>query len=193
MRAAAVLSFLFMLSAASEAAAQGGGVAALSSPPFYISRDSRFAIIFPAAPRVTDIRYTRKNGAAFPAKQFAAAQGANRYTVTVVDFSRGPAVDAAVVQEAVDALAAKGRLVHQAEAEYEPGVGSRQLMVSLSDDRQIQASVYMWNHRLWITEGIGTPGTPALVRFTQSLTLFEADGSDVQNDAALHAEPPPAR
>jgi hypothetical protein len=179
MRTAAVLSLLAVLAVPVGAAAQGRGP---SSPPFYINREAHFAIIFPAPPAVKDITYTTALGPR-PAKQFSVTQGANQYSVTVVSLANGPAVDAAVVQKAVDAIKAKGKLVYEADAEYETGVGSRQLMVTMPDARQVQASVYMWDHRLWITEGIGAPGTPALLRFAQSMTLLEANGNEVNNGA----------
>jgi hypothetical protein len=177
---AAGFALLACLVLGGAAAAQDRG---LSSPPFYIDRDAHFAILFPASPSVTDIRYMTAGGKPYPAKRYSLEQGTNRYSVTVVDFSAGPAVDAAVVQKAVDDLKARGKLIYEAAAEYEPGVGSRQLMVSLPDGRQIQGSVYMWDHRLWITEGIGAPGTPALLRFAQSMTLLQADGNEVNNEA----------
>jgi hypothetical protein len=179
LRTAAILAVVAGLALPVAAAAQGRGP---SSPPFYINRESHFAIIFPATPAVKDITYTTALGPR-PAKQFSVMQGANQYSVTVVSFANGPAVDAAVVQKAVDAIKAKGKLVYEAAAEYETGVGSRQLMVTMPDARQIQASVYMWDHRLWITEGVGAPGTPTLLRFAQSMTLLEANGDEVNNGA----------
>jgi hypothetical protein len=179
MRVAAGLSLLTVLVLPAAAAAQDRG---LTSPPFYINREAHFAIMFPATPAVKDISYVSALGTR-PAKQFSVMQGANQYMVTVVDFANGPAVDSAVVQKAVDGLKAKGKLVYEAAAEYETGVGSRQFMVTLPDGRQLQSSVYMWDHRLWITEGIGAPGTPTLLRFAQSMTLLEADGNEVNNGA----------
>lgn len=184
MRVAAVLSSIVVLasSAVWTAASAQDGDRGVTSPPFYIDRDARFAIMFPGEPAVTDMTYTTKAGAQFPARQFSVVQGPNKYSVTVVDFSAGPAVDDEIVDNAADELIRMGELVYQASAEYEPGVGSRQLMVSLSDGNQIQGSVYMWDHRLFITEARGAPGVPSLLRFAQSITLFMADGNEVNND-----------
>lgn len=185
MRLAAIIASVVFLAAcavATPAGAQGGGDRGPTSPPFYINREARFAVLFPGTPVVTDVTYTTGSGARFPAKQYAVAQGTSQYNVTVVDFSAGPAVDAAVVEHAVNNIIRKGMLVFQSRAEYETGVDSRQMIVSLSDGRQIQASVYMWNHRLFITEGTGTPGSPALLRFGQSIVLYEPNGNEVQGD-----------
>lgn len=179
MRVAAVLSSIVVLASlggATAASAQGGD-RGVTSPPFYIDRDARFAVMFPGEPTVEDMIYSTGAGAQFPARQFSIVQGSNEYHVTFVDFSAGPAVDAGIVENAVNELMRQGELIYQSAAEYEPGVESRQLMVSLSDGNQIQASVYMWDHRFIMTVAIGAPGTPSLLRFAQSITLLEEDGS----------------
>jgi hypothetical protein len=185
MRLAAIVAsvvFLASCAGATPAEAQGGGDRGPTSPPFYINRDARFAVLFPGTPAVSDVTYTTATGARLPAKRYSVAQGNGQYNVTVVNFPAGPAVDPAIIQHAVDTVLRKGTLVYQSQAEYEPGVGSRQMIVSLADGRQIQASVYMWDRRLFITEGMGTPGSPALLRFGQSIVLFQANGEEVQGD-----------
>lgn len=37
----------------------------------------------------------------------------------------------------------------------------------------------MWDHRLYITEANGTPGVSSLLQFEQSITLLNADGTEV--------------
>ena len=154
----------------------------ITSPPFFIDRDARFAILFPGDPIVNDISYMTEAGTLFPAQRFSLKEGTNEHIVTVVDFSDGPAVDIAIVENAVEETMRGGELIYEAEAEYEPGVGSRQFMASLDDGREIQASVYMWDHRLFITEAIGAPGVPSLLRFAQSFTMLEADGGELNFD-----------
>jgi hypothetical protein len=73
-------------------------------------------------------------------------------------------------------------LVYQSQAEYEPGVGSRQMIVSLPGGRQIQGAVYMWDRHLFIVEGTGMAGSPPLLRFAQSIVLFQGNGEEVQGD-----------
>ena len=184
MRFAAVLSMIALaFSALATPADAQGDDRGPTSPPYYINKAARFAVLFPGTPAVTDVMYTSANGARVPAKQYAVAQGNGQYNVTVVDFPAGPAVDPAIVEHAARNIIGKGTLVWQSRTEYEPGVGSRQIFVSLSDGRQIQAAIYMWDHRLFIVEGHGTPGTPALLRFAQSIVLFQANGDEVQGDA----------
>jgi hypothetical protein len=180
MRFAAVLSVIALVLAPGAATAQDDR--GPTSPPYYINKDARFAILFPATPTISDVTYTTAAGARVAAKLYSTTQGNGQYNVTVVSLPTGPAVDAATVQHAVDAILRKGMLVYQSQAEYEPGVGSRQMIISLPGGRQIQAAVYMWDRRLYIVEGTGMSGSPPLLRFAQSIVLFQANGEEVQGD-----------
>jgi len=160
-----------------------GVAAAQSSPPFYINRDYRFAIIFPAEPTAKDISYMTSSGASFPARQFAVEQNENRHVITIVDFARGPAIDIQIVDQAADALRARGEVRFQAAEDYDPGLPGRQFSIVQSDGRQLRASVYMWDHRLYITEANGDPGATSLLQFEQSVTLLDAQGNEINLDA----------
>jgi hypothetical protein len=56
--------------------------AAQSSPPYYINREHRFAVIFPGEPVGMDIRYTTSSGATVPARQFSVQSGTDLHAVT---------------------------------------------------------------------------------------------------------------
>jgi hypothetical protein len=130
-----------------------------------------------------DISYSTKPGASFPARQFAVEQNGNRHVITIVDFAAGPAIDIQIVDQAADALRARGEVRFQAAEEYDPGLPGRQLMILQRNGRQLRASVYMWDHRLYITEANGDPGATSLLQFEQSVTLLDADGNEVNLDA----------
>jgi len=156
-----------------------GAAFAQSSPPFYINREARFAVIFPGEPVVRDIFYAIAPGTSAPAQQFSFEQDGNQHVVTFVHLPAGRAVDEAIVEQAANALRKKGEVRFQAADDYDPGLPGRQLNIFQSDGRQLRASVYMWDHRLYITEAAGTPGAPSLLQFEQSITLLNADGSEV--------------
>jgi hypothetical protein len=80
-------------------------------------------------------------------------------------------------------LRARGEVRFQAAEEYDPGLPGRQLMILQRNGRQLRASVYMWDHRLYITEANGDPGATSLLQFEQSVTLLDADGNEVNLDA----------
>ena len=160
-----------------------GAAAAQTSPPFTINREYRFAIIFPATPTARDITYTTASGASLPARQYVVEQNGNQHIVTIVDGSSRPAVDIPLVDQAAAALRARGQVRFEAAEEYDPGLPGRQLNILQRDGRVLRASVYMWDHRLYVTEASGEPQTISLFQFEQSITLLDADGNEVNLDA----------
>ena len=157
---------------------------AQTSPPYYVNREYRFAVIFPGEPAATDIAYTTSLGTTVPARQFSLGQGTDRLAVTVVDFSAGPAVDAGIVEHAAEALRSRGEVRFQFTEDYDPGLPGRQLNIFQGDGRQLRASVYMWDHRLYITEASGAPGSFPVLQFEQSVMLLDGNGNELNLDAA---------
>ena len=156
-----------------------GTAVAQSSPPFYINKEYRFAVIFPGEPAAKDITYTNGSGDSLPAREFSVEQDSNRHVVTVVHVANGPEIDLNLVEHATEELRRKGEVRFQAYDDYDPGLPGRQLNIFQADGRQLRASVYMWDHRLYITEANGVPGTSSLLQFEQSITLLNPDGSEV--------------
>ena len=182
LRLALAFSPLVLLLLANVSAAQ-------TSPPYYINREHRFAVIFPGEPAGMDVVYTTRAGATVPARRFSLDQGGDSHAVTVVDFSAGPAVDADLVEQAAEQLRRKGEVRFQYADEYDPGIPGRQLNIFQSDGRQIRASIYMWDHRLYIAEGSGAPGSSTVLQFEQSIMLLDGDGKELNLDAAAFGGP----
>ncbi len=167
-----------------------GAAAAQTSPPYYINPEYRFAVIFPGEPMARDISYATSSGTSVGARQFYIEQGADRFTITVVVFASGPAVDNAAVDHAAAQLRQRGEVRFQFAEEYDPGLPGRQLNIFQSDGRQLRASVYMWDHRLYITEATAIPGSSAALQFEQSIMLLDADGNELNLDAAAFGQGP---
>ncbi len=157
---------------------------AQSSPPFYVNKDYRFAAIFPGEPVAMDVTYTNSSGDMFPGRQFSVVQDSNRHVITIVDIAAGMPVDLNIVEHAAADLRARGAVRFSADDEYDPGLPGRQLNIFQPNGQQLRASVYMWDHRLYITEATGVPGAQSLLQFEQSITLLDADGSELNLDAA---------
>jgi hypothetical protein len=166
-----------------------GVTAAQTSPPYYINREHRFAVIFPGEPVAMDVAYTTNSGSTVPARRFSVELGTDSHAVTVVDFSAGPAVDAGIVEQAAEQLRRRGEVRFQYADEYDPGIPGRQLNIFQSDGRQIRASIYMWDHRLYIAEGSGAPGASTVLQFEQSIMLLDGDGNELNLDAAAFGGP----
>ena len=178
----ALLSILPLVTAFGTAAAQ-------TSPPYYINREHRFAVIFPGQPMARDITYATSSGAPIPARQFYIEAGGEQFLVTVVHFETGEAVDNQAVDHAAEQLRRKGEVRFQFAEEYDPGLPGRQLNIFEPNGRQLRASVYMWDHRLYITEASGAPGSSDGLQFEQSIMLLDADGNELNLDAAAFGGP----
>jgi hypothetical protein len=166
-----------------------GAAVAQTSPPYYINREHRFAVIFPGEPMARDVAYTTSSGAPVPARQFAIERGAEQFTLTVVVFPAGRAVDTPAVDHAAEQLRQRGEVRFQFAEDYDPGLPGRQLNIFQSDGRQLRASVYMWDHRLYITEATAAPGSSEALQFEQSVMILDADGNELNLDAAAFGGP----
>jgi len=171
MRVLALLSSAVVLLLPAAAAAQ--------TSPLYRNTEHRFAVIFPGQPMARDIAYATRGGASVPARQFYVEQGTDRYLVTVVHFPTGPAVDDQIVEHAAEQLRQRGEVRLQFDMGYDPGVPGRQLNILERSDRQLRASIYMWDRRLYIAEASAAPGNSSALQFEQSITLLDATGNDL--------------
>jgi len=159
-------------------------------PPFFTNCLYGFAIIFPDRPQQRDFLYASNGGKLQPAHQFFVEKGPNRYSVTVVDFFDGPKADVTIVEHASANLKARGTLFHEDFATYDPGMPGHQLNIFETKERQIRASVYMAEHRLYITEATIAVGDIPAVQFEQSITLVDEMGWDLDREAP-NGEPSP--
>jgi hypothetical protein len=151
-----------------------------TSEQFFISCQNRFAIIYPdgARPMMREIPYTTRTGAKLTAREFYVSRGTDKYSVTVVAFPNGPAVDEAAIDFAADALRKRGEVRFQADGAYDPGFPGRQLNIFMPGNRQLRASVYMADHHLVITESDATVGDFPAIQFEQSITIISDKGAD---------------
>jgi hypothetical protein len=147
--------------------------------PLYVNREHRFAVIFPAEPMTRDIQYTTRAGTSVPARQFFVENDVGRYAVTVVQFADGRSEDRRAVEHAAQGLRNRGEILFQAYANYDPGMPGRQLNIREPNGRQLRASVYMFDRRLFITEASAAPGDVPAIQFEQSIMLLDAEGNDV--------------
>ena len=119
------------------------GAGQLDEPTYddavYVNCQYRVAAIFPRAPIIKDFNY-RLAGRSVPARQFYTQQGEDLFSVTVADFTNGPAVDENLVAAAAIPLRQRGEIRFQYAQPYDPGIPGRQFDIFLSDGRQLRAS-----------------------------------------------------
>jgi hypothetical protein len=164
------------------------GASQLDEPTYddnvYVNCQYRVAAIFPRAPMIRDFTYTVATRSV-PARQFYTQQGADILSVIVADFTNGPAVDENLVAAAAIPLRQLGDVRFEAKAEYDPGIPGRQLNIFKANGRQHRASVYMADHRLYITESDAAPGDFPALQFEQSVSLINALGTDLDKNGNL--------
>ena len=161
------------------------GASQLDEPTYddivYVNCQYRVAAIFPRAPMIRDITYTVAKRSV-PARQFYVQQGMDLFSVIVADFTNGPAVDENLVAGAAVPLRQMGEVRFEAAAEYDPGIPGRQLNIFKPNGRQHRASVYMADHRLYITESDAVPGGGPALQFEQSVSIINALGTDLDKN-----------
>jgi hypothetical protein len=150
----------------------------------YVNCQYRLAVIFPKPPAFKDFTYTSA-GKTAPARQFYTQEGTNQFSVTVVEFANGPAVDENLVMAATIPLQQRGQVRFQYMADYDPGIPGRQLDIFQPNGRQLRASVYMADHRLYITEATSAPGDFTALQFEQSVSILNAQGTDLDKNGNL--------
>jgi hypothetical protein len=175
MRTAVRLSFaaVILLSAA-------GALAQTEPSPLYRNPVEHFAAIFPSAPKSRDVTYVMKDGMKRPARQFYVDQGNDHFTLTLVKVpeARG-GIDKDVIDYAADQVKKKGTVRFNFHNCYDPGVPGQQLNLAEANGNQLRASVYMWDHQLYITEASAMPGSGAALQFEQSITILDDKGEDL--------------
>jgi hypothetical protein len=157
------------------------GLAQSEPSPLYSNQEYKFAVIFPSPPMSRDVSFMAKDGSSRAAKQFYLDQGQNRYSVTLVKFADAPAVDSGIVAAAADQLRKKGTVRFEFHNCYDPGVPGHQLNMAEANGRQLRASIYMWDHQLYITEASAEPGSQPALQFEQSITILDSKGEPLDN------------
>jgi hypothetical protein len=148
----------------------------------YVNCQYRVAAHFPSEPKVRDITY-RDGARSAPARQFYVESGMAMLSVTVVHFADGPDRDSQLIDNAVAALGRKGQMRFNYPVWYdEPNIGGHQVQVALADGRALRGSVYMADHRLYITEAAADLNDFPAFLFEQSVSLINENGVDLDGN-----------
>jgi hypothetical protein len=156
--------------------------------PIYTNCQDGFVVLFPGEPTSRDIRYTPANGTSLPAREYSVQQSGNRYSVTVVDYATGPRADRQIVDQALGELSKKGDVRTRANVEIGIGKPGGQLNIVQPNGRQLRASAYMAQHRLYITQADAAMGDSQALQFEQSIAMVNRAGTDLDRVSANNAE-----
>jgi hypothetical protein len=147
----------------------------------YVNCQYRVAAQFPSEPKFRDITY-RDGARTAPARQFYVERDSGLLSVTVVNFADGPAVDPKAIGNAADTLRRRGEVRFDFSVLYDDPIPGRQLQMALPNGRFLNGSVYMANHRLYITEATQEPNDFPALLFSQSVSLIDENGTDLDTN-----------
>ena len=143
----------------------------------YRNTEEGFLVNMPGEPRAETIRYTTESGASVPARLFFAAEGMNRYTMTVVNLLSSAVDDDGTKAMAYEAamLRQRGRIRFENPTTLD-GVFGHQLSMIEPDGRRVLIQLYYYNHKLYIAEGNTAPGEFEAALFQTSVAMIHPDG-----------------
>jgi len=151
----------------------------------YVNCEYRMAAQFPQDPKIRGITYCDGVRTA-PARQFYYDRPAGQLSVTVARITGGPEVDEQVIENAADTLRKRGQVRFNAFVYYDDTVSAqlpgRQLQVALPDRHILNGSVYMADHRLYITEALASANDLEALMFSQSVSLIDRNGPDLDTN-----------
>ncbi len=156
--------------------------------PIYANCQAGFVVLFPDEPMTRDTRYAAANGTSLPAREYYVEKGGNRYSVTVVDYASGPKADRQIADQALAELSKKGEVRTRANVEIGIGKPGGQLNIVQPNGRQLRASAYMAQHRLYITQADAAMGDSQALQFEQSIAMVNRAGTDLDRVSANNAD-----
>ncbi|MSP95059.1 MAG: hypothetical protein EXR00_07270 [Alphaproteobacteria bacterium] len=148
----------------------------------YVNCAYRVAAHFPSDPKFRDINF-RLGARTAPARQFYFERPEGLLSVTVAHLPDAPMIDQQLIETAADTLRRRGEVRYDSSVWYdEPTIPGRQLNIALAQGRVLRGSVYMADHRLYITEAISEPNDFPAFLFEQSVSLINENGTDLDSN-----------
>jgi hypothetical protein len=148
----------------------------------YVNCEHRVAAQFPGEPKFRDVIY-RDGTRTAPARQFYVERDNGLLSVTVVNFPDGPEMDPQAIANAAETLRGRGQVRFDFSVFYDdPGIPGRQLQMALGNGRFLLSSVYMAKNRLYITEAVSQPNDFPALLFSQSVSLIDENGTDLDTN-----------
>ena len=177
----------------------------------FVSRADRFSITFPGEPAVEEITWPSEYGAVLSGRVYSVQQGANRFAVTVIDYTDSEARHAEVTKNASFAGAIYWRIdimasIQYAATKYRQREGAtvtydawhyidlvegHQLQLTNADRTQTFVGIYLHENRLYILDGTVPRNAPPPGLFQQNLTFLDEAGERVRHDEIYSNALPP--
>jgi hypothetical protein len=166
----------------------------------YRNLEDRFAVSAPGVPQSEKIQWKSEYESMFPGTVYRWQVGANRYSVTVVDYSDSEAIYTANHHSADFQAAAYWQIdilgsIAYAATQYrqKPGVKvtfdafhyvnlvtGHELQLTNPDQSRTFVGLYLHENRLYIFDATVAKGMPPPLIFQQSMEFLDADGKSIR-------------
>jgi hypothetical protein len=166
----------------------------------YVNKVDNFSVPAPGEPKTETITWDSEYGAKFPGRVYTWAQGPNRYSITVVDFSDAERIHSLIKHEAyvggvgywvIDIAAS---VAHAARLYREkPGVKvtydafhyvnlitGHMLQLTNPDASRTYVAIYLHENRLYVLDATVAKGQPPALIFQQSFAMLGPDGNSIR-------------
>ena len=165
------------------------GAASAQSWDAYINRENFFSVNLPDDPVVTEQPYRTAKGTELTAHVFTAKAPsgsilAGTYTVTVVDYTNAKDELDMAVDQAADAIKAKGTVKYDGLNNVDLHL-TRRLTVETQTSRILAEILMAANDRLYITEAETTLDAPPAANFQASLQILDENGVRIRARTSL--------
>ena len=146
----------------------------------YVNRENNFQINFPAEPTMTETQYKTVKGTMLPARIFTAVapEGsifAGTYKVTIVDYSNALNEVGDAIEQAREAIKAKGTVKYDEVNDLDRHREWR-LTIETPKTRILASTLITATNRLFITEGENALNLPPPGQFHVSLQILNQEG-----------------
>ena len=155
----------------------------------YVNRDNFFSINLPGEPTVTDAPYKTAKGTTLMARVFTAVSPpgtrlAGKYTVTVVDYSSAKGEIPTAVEQAENAIRAKGTVKYEGINNIDLHLTKR-LTVETATTRTLAEILMAANNRLYITQAETALNIPPPAIFQAALQILDDKGMRIRTRTNL--------
>ena len=178
----------------------------------FTSREDRFTVNMPGQPKVETIQWPSEYGLTFPGRVYSAMRGAEKYSITAIDYSDAekryydkphpPSFRQAEywmmdIQGSIQYAATKlyrmrpGVKVTHDAWHYIDLVEGHQLNMTNADGTRTFVGTYLHDNRLYILDGTVPANGPEPGLFTQSLSFLDAEGKRVRYNQIYSNKLPP--
>jgi hypothetical protein len=148
----------------------------------YTNCEYRFAAMFPEDPMYRDFTYMDGDRSA-PAREFYVDRPDGRLSVTVAYFADVEDEEQSLIDDAAAEFRRRGEVKDEEQVFYDtPQVPGYHISMELDDGRILRVSTYTARQRLYISEATSSPTDIAALKFEQSVSFIDENGTDLDGN-----------